>query len=229
MKNQLEMRLFIAINFSADTKNGLIALGEEIRAQAECGRFSLPENLHLTLAFLGGCDTKQFAAAKAAMDMTPFEPFDIVINRIGCFMRKQRDNNYQRDNSYQQGNNYQRGVRYQQDNNYQQSNSYQRDNGCQQDTSHVSAIWWAGVQQNKDLQDLQGRLTDRLVAAGFSLDKRKYDPHITLGREVVSDITPRPIEPFGETVSGIDLMKSEHINGKLTYTPVYRRGNLVKI
>ena len=200
MKNQLEMRLFIAINFTADTKNGLIALGEEIRAQAECGRFSLPENLHLTLAFLGGCDTKQFAAAKAAMDLTPFEPFDIVINRIGCFKRRQRDNRYQRGDHYLQDNKYQREI------------------------SDVSAIWWAGVQQNKDLQDLQGRLTDRLVAAGFSLDKRKYDPHITLGREVVSDITPRPIEPFGEKVSGIDLMRSEHINGKLTYTPVYRRG-----
>ena len=205
------MRLFIAINFTADTKIGLIALGEEIRAQAERGRFSLPETLHLTLAFLGGCDIKQFAAAKAAMDMTPFEPFDIVIDRIGCFKRRQRDNNYQRGNSYQ------RGDRYQQDNSYQQGNS------------HISAIWWAGVQQNKDLQDLQGRLTDRLIAAGFSLDKRKYDPHITLGREVVSDITPRPIEPFGETVSEIDLMKSEYINGKLTYTPVYRRGNLMKI
>jgi len=217
MKNQLEMRLFIAINFTADTKNGLIALGEEIRAQAERGRFSLPENLHLTLAFLGGCDTRQFAAAKAAMDMTPFEPFDIVIDRIGCFKRKQRGDRCQQDNSYQRGNRYQRGDRY------QRSNSYQQDNSYQQGNSNVSAIWWAGVQQNKDLQDLQCRLTDRLVAAGFSLDKRKYDPHITLGREVVTDITPRPIEPFGEKVSGIDLMKSEHINGKLTYTTCWRR------
>ncbi len=56
------------------------------------------------------------------------------------------------------------------------------------------------------------------------MDGRKYSPHITLGREVVTDAAPWQIEPFGETVTGIDLMKSERIGGKLTYTAIYSKG-----
>jgi hypothetical protein len=38
---------------------------------------------------------------------------------------------------------------------------------------------------------------------------------------------PQQIEPFGETVASIELMKSERINGKLTYTSIYElRGRL---
>jgi hypothetical protein len=44
-----------------------------------------------------------------------------------------------------------------------------------------------------------------------------------MGREVVMDTAPWQIEPFGETVSRIDLMKSERVNGKLTYTASYTK------
>ena len=87
-------------------------------------------------------------------------------------------------------------------------------------------IWWAGVREDKKLLKLQRELTDGLCAIGFVLDKRKYNPHITLGREIVTDASPRPIKPFGETVSCIELMKSEHISGKLTYTDIYSKGAL---
>jgi 2'-5' RNA ligase len=73
----------------------------------------------------------------------------------------------------------------------------------------------------RKLIGLQRDLTDRLIAAGFSLDKRKYSPHITLGREVVTNAEPWRVEPFGKTVCKIDLMKSERKNGKLTYTVVH--------
>ena len=89
-------------------------------------------------------------------------------------------------------------------------------------------IWWAGLREDKALLDLQRSLTDRLVAAGFALDRRRYSPHITLARQVVTDAMPWRIEPFGETARIIDLMKSERINGKLTYTSIYRRGKWEK-
>ena len=82
-------------------------------------------------------------------------------------------------------------------------------------------IWWAGLRGSKPLLDLQRGLTDKLINSGFALEKREYKPHITLGREIVTDAVPWQIEPFGETVSGIDLMKSERIAGKLTYTAIY--------
>ena len=34
---------------------------------------------------------------------------------------------------------------------------------------------------------------------------------------------PWEFEPFGETVGAIDLMKSERINGKLTYMAIYAK------
>jgi len=167
------MRLFIAINFTTDTRNGLLALRDELRDQSEHGRYSYPENIHLTLAFLGECDNKQTTAAKAAMDAIVFDPFDIVIERIGRFKRDGGD------------------------------------------------IWWAGVRESNVLMDLQKKLVSVLCSNGFALEKRKFSPHITLGREVRTKAVPQTIEPFGETVSQIDLMKSERINGKLTYTPIY--------
>ena len=84
-----------------------------------------------------------------------------------------------------------------------------------------SDLWWAGVQASKPLLALHGDLTDKLIAAGFALEKRKYSPHVTLGREIDTDAAPWTVEPFGETVMKIELMKSERINGKLTYTAIY--------
>jgi 2'-5' RNA ligase len=71
---------------------------------------------------------------------------------------------------------------------------------------------------------LQSDLADRLLAAGFVLERRRFSPHITLGRDVVTDVKPRAITPFGETVGSIELMKSERIGGKLTYTAIARSG-----
>ena len=167
------MRLFVAINFNAETRAKLLALRDELHSRSIRGNFSAPENLHLTLAFLGECDGAQTAAAKAAMDAIGFTQFHINIERVGRFKRG------------------------------------------------VSDIWWAGAQACKPLIDLQSSLTDKLINAGFSLDKRKYSPHITLGREVVTNAVPWQIEQFGETVYKIDLMKSERVGGKLTYTAIY--------
>jgi len=170
------MRLFIAVNFNRETKNSLLALRDELRSAAECGSFTLPDNLHITLAFLGDCNAKQTFAVKTVMDSVSFKPFDIRIERIGRF------------------------------------------NG-----SEGEALWWAGVRVGETLADLHRELTDGLIAAGFKLDSRKFSPHITLGRRVVTDAVPRRITPFGETVHKIDLMKSERINGKLTYTAIHNR------
>ena len=170
------MRLFVAINFNNDTRSRLLALRDELRGKSQRGNFSAPENLHLTLAFLGECDTEQTAAVKSVLSTFSFEPFDIEVDSIGRFKRDGGD------------------------------------------------IWWAGLRENKPLIALQRELTEKLIAAGFILERRKYSPHITLGREVETGEKPWQIEPFGETVNLIYLMKSERIKGKLTYTSIYRGG-----
>ena len=170
------MRLFIAINFNDETRARLLGLRDAIRSGSAGGNFGAPENMHLTIVFIGECDASQTAAVRAAMDEAPFVPFEIKIGRVGLF---------------------------------------KRDGG---------GIWWAGVEANKILSDLQRRLTTDLISKKFAVDSRSYNPHITLGREVVTDMKPWEAEPFGETVRSIELMKSERIGGKLVYTPIYRRG-----
>jgi len=82
-------------------------------------------------------------------------------------------------------------------------------------------LWWAGLREDKPLMDLQREVEHKLALCGFEQDGRRFNPHITLGREVATDVKPWKIEPFGETVKGIDLMKSERLGGKLMYTPLY--------
>jgi 2'-5' RNA ligase len=168
------MRLFIAINFNNSTRSRLLALRDELRGKSERGRFCAPENLHLTLAFLGERDSKQTAAAKSALSAVRCKPFDITIERVGRFKRVGGD------------------------------------------------IWWAGLREDDPLLTLQRDLSDRLADADFALERRKFSPHITLGREVVTDTIPWAIEPFGELFGAVELMKSERINGKLTYTAIAR-------
>jgi len=169
------MRLFIAINFNKDTHSQLLALQDELRSMSERGRFCMPENLHLTLVFLGECNAGQANYVKTIMDAVSFEPFDLIIDCIGRFKRNGND------------------------------------------------LWWAGVKESTALSHLQRCLTDKLIAAGFALEKRKYTPHITLGREIVTDAVPKQIDSFGEMVSKIDLMKSERVNDKLVYTVIHTK------
>ena len=185
------MRLFIAVNFSDATRKTLLALRDELRSYAERGNFSSPENLHLTLAFLGECGLNQITAAELSMDAVKFEPFDLLIERVGRFS----------------------GARTVAD------KTVRSDGG----RGESESLWWAGIRGDKPLLELHRQLTENLAGAGFSLDSRRFNPHITLGRRVVTDVAPWRVEPFGETVRSIDLMKSERINGRLTYTPVYQR------
>lgn len=167
------MRLFAAINFNHETRSRLIALRDELRSQSTDGNFSLDENLHITLAFIGEGSPKKIDKIKAILENVTFDPFETAVERLGTFSR--------------------------------------------------GTLWWAGLREDKPLMMMQREIEYKLALCGFEMDGRKYSPHITLGREVVTGIKPWKIESFGETVSAVDLMKSERINGKLTYTPIFTR------
>jgi 2'-5' RNA ligase len=84
-------------------------------------------------------------------------------------------------------------------------------------------LWWASLREDAPLMDLQREIEYKLALCGFEMDGRKYSPHITIGREVATDVKPWKIEPLGETVGSIDLMKSERIDGKLIYTAIFTK------
>lgn len=87
---------------------------------------------------------------------------------------------------------------------------------------------YIGIVPNIKLLVLQQNLIEVLKASGFTPDEKKFTPHITLGRKVVMKSNA---EFYGndrlyekEIVSNtISIMKSERINGILTYTEIYKR------
>ncbi len=90
-------------------------------------------------------------------------------------------------------------------------------------------IYWIGVLQETVLWRSQKELVRELKEEGFfDIDDGEYKPHLTLGRRirVKSDFDSRQfeatIQPMTIEVKGLSLMKSERVEGKLTYTEIYR-------
>ena len=73
------------------------------------------------------------------------------------------------------------------------------------------------VDLNNDLQNIYDKIYDMLSKEGFSLNKRKYFPHITLIRNC--DEKLHMDFSITQKVESIVLYSSEHIDGKLTYIP----------
>jgi 2'-5' RNA ligase len=81
------MRLFIAVNFSDDIKSSIIKIQNIIKAKSLKGSFSRPENLHLTMAFLGETSSKQVPLVCSVMEKASAQcgPFSLDFTRTGFF------------------------------------------------------------------------------------------------------------------------------------------------
>jgi 2'-5' RNA ligase len=77
------MRVFIAIRFTQAFKEPIFEAQDALRDNGVRGNFTLPEDLHLTLAFIG--ETDRVDDIKAAVKEVVFEPFEIKTGRLGCF------------------------------------------------------------------------------------------------------------------------------------------------
>ena len=84
------MRLFVAVLFEPEIVGRLLDLQTALRMQnAACGNrrvnYSHPENLHLTLAFLGEVENARAEKAADLMRSVPFEPFRVTFDGTGTF------------------------------------------------------------------------------------------------------------------------------------------------
>jgi len=84
------MRLFIAINFENEVKQKIIALQQQLGKQGS-GNFSRPENLHLTLAFLGEVSSLRIITVKSILNSLTVRPITLTFNRTGFFKREGGD------------------------------------------------------------------------------------------------------------------------------------------
>ena len=173
------MRLFIAINLNKELKDGLCHTMQRLKEHTLQGIFTLRENLHLTLVFIG--ETTKASSIRQAMDKVRVKPFSMSIGGLGRFRRDDGD------------------------------------------------IYWIGVEKNDALFEIYSELYQELTIAGFSLEKGKFKPHLTLARRVVlrdgfdMDFFTKSVPSVTIQADNISLMKSERINGKLTYTEIYKR------
>lgn len=167
------MRLFVAINLTDEIKNSLYGCIKELESCCIKGRFTLKENLHLTIVFIGETDRPQEAIQ--AMDTVKSPPVELAFGGLGRFARRDGD------------------------------------------------IYWVGVQKTEPLKRLYRELFDALKEAKFSLQDKDFKPHLTLGRQIVLKHKEITVPDMKMTANYIDLMKSERIDGRLTYTPIYRK------
>ena len=84
------MRLFIAANFDSRTKSKMAAAQKKLAEYAD-GRFTHPDNIHLTLIFLGQIQPQLIGDIEKAMQSVSFHPMNITFSHVGHFTRRNRD------------------------------------------------------------------------------------------------------------------------------------------
>lgn len=87
---------------------------------------------------------------------------------------------------------------------------------------HFGDLWWVGIRENHALSALAVQVQHALRAQGFSIERRRFSPHITIARQVVSS-APIVLAPprASMRVDRIALMQSTRCAGKLIYTQLY--------
>ena len=91
-------------------------------------------------------------------------------------------------------------------------------------SGRFGSLYWVGLEKEPALESIALKLREKLGAAGIPVDKKPFSPHITVAREVVTESPVRlSVSGVGMDVGSICLMRSDRINGKLTYTSVYEK------
>lgn len=79
------MRLFIAIDLQDEVKDKISKVIQELESYSVKGNFTLIENLHVTIVFIG--ETQKLPEIVRAMDSIDADRFQIRTNSLGKFSR----------------------------------------------------------------------------------------------------------------------------------------------
>ncbi|MGD8869519.1 MAG: RNA 2',3'-cyclic phosphodiesterase [Gemmatimonadales bacterium] len=180
------MRVFVAINLSEQEKARLEAAARPLFESRFPVRWIAPQNVHLTLKFLGEVAEDRVPDISAAVEDAGggVEAFDLAVGGFGAFPTLRRPQ-----------------------------------------------VVWAGIEVSAPLSDLQGRVESALVALGFERERRRFHPHLTLGR-ARKHSRPKDFEGFDELVSqlayedsyrvaAVDVMRSQLKPSGAAYSVVH--------
>jgi len=81
------MRLFIGIDLPLEMKEEIIFLQDKLSALSWKGKTTEPENLHLTLKFLGDVSEKKMIKVKSVLNKVHTAPLKIRMENLGVFKR----------------------------------------------------------------------------------------------------------------------------------------------
>jgi len=87
-------RLFISVNCDNKVKAQFLSVQEKIITQSIKGNFTLPQNLHLTLVFLGETPEDKIPLISSVIDKAlqpPVAPFTLTFSTIGCFKHSNKE------------------------------------------------------------------------------------------------------------------------------------------
>lgn len=90
-------------------------------------------------------------------------------------------------------------------------------------------ICFAKTKPSPELTQLANTVRSNLLAKGLHIDTKPFKPHITLARQAVytpdfhKSIMESSLGTKTVEIKDISLMRSDRINGKLTYTEIYKK------
>jgi 2''-5'' RNA ligase len=87
-------RLFISVNCGEKVKKQILSVQEKIRTLSIKGNFSLPENMHLTLVFVGETPDDTIQPIISVIDkalIPPVAPFALTFTTAGCFKHSNKE------------------------------------------------------------------------------------------------------------------------------------------
>jgi len=87
-------RLFISVNCDEKVKKQILCVQEKIKALSVKGNFSLPENIHLTLVFIGETPDDTIPLLTSAIEKAlypPAAPFTLTFTATGCFKHSNKE------------------------------------------------------------------------------------------------------------------------------------------
>jgi len=132
------VRTFIAIQISDTMRRNLANLIADLKNTSGAVRWVSPENLHLTLKFLGNVEEKKTEDIGQGVSNAckGSAPFAMSLKSLGAFPSTRRPR-----------------------------------------------VVWVGVAKGKDdLISLNEKIETQLEQIGFEKEKRKFSPHLTIGR-----------------------------------------------
>jgi 2'-5' RNA ligase len=85
------MRLFIAISLTSEIRQNIDSLLQELRAVAPHAKWIRPDNLHITLKFLGETESAHLAAIRNTLaTLTSPQPVSLDFSGLGFFPNEHR-------------------------------------------------------------------------------------------------------------------------------------------